>query len=79
MKEAKKSPTKREQYRQRLLEAMPDVKEVVRKHGIALVNSCIIKLREIDKNSRKVQELREKADELEREISGNPAKLRAAG
>ena len=79
MKEVKKTISKAERLRQANAEAMPDVKEVVRKHGLTRVNSCLHKLREFDKKARQAKELREEADKLERELSETPTKLRSAG
>lgn len=79
MKETKKTISKAERLRQANAEAMPDVKEVVRKHGLTRVNSCLHKLREFDKKMRQARELREEADKLERELSDSPTKLRATG
>jgi hypothetical protein len=52
--------------------AMPDVREVVKKHGLTAVNSCLTKLREFDKKARQAQKLREEADKLESELDGQP-------
>lgn len=79
MKEAKRTISKAERLRQANAEAMPDVKEVVRKHGLTRVNSCLHKLREFDKKARQAKQLREEADKLERELSDSPTKLRATG
>lgn len=79
MKEAKKTISKAERLRQANAEAMPDVKEVVRKHGLTRVNPCLCKLREFDKKARQARQLREEADKLESELSGSPIKLRATG
>lgn len=79
MKEAKKTTSKAERLRLANAEAMPDVKELVKKHGLTRVNSCLIKLREFDKKARQAKELREEADKLERELSDSPTRLRAAG
>lgn len=79
MKEAKRTISKAERLRQANAEAMPDVKEVVRKHGLTRVNSCLHKLREFDKKARQAKQLRDEADKLERELSDSPTKLRAAG
>jgi hypothetical protein len=79
MKEAKKVISKAERLRQANMEAMPDVKELVKKHGITRIQSCLSKLREFDKKARQAQQLREEADKLERELSDSPTKLRAAG
>lgn len=45
MKEVKKTLSKAERLRQANAEAMPDVKELVKKHGLTRVNSCLHKLR----------------------------------
>lgn len=70
LKEAKKAIGKQEQHRQAVAAAMPDVREVVKKHGLSLVNSCLTRLREYDKTARKASQLREQADKLERELEG---------
>lgn len=79
MKEVKKTIGKQEQHRQAVAAAMPDVRELVKKHGISLINSCIIKLREFDKTARKAQQLREQADKLEAELTGEKQKIRSVG
>lgn len=79
MKEVKKSIGKQEQHRQAVIAAMPDVRELVKKHGITLVSSCIIKLRNFDKAARRAQQLREQADRLEAELTGEKQKIRGVG
>lgn len=79
MKEAKKATSKAERLRLANAEAMPDVKEIVKKHGLTRVNSCLCKLREFEKKARQAKQLRDEADKLERELSDLPTKLRAAG
>lgn len=79
MKEAKKVISKAEQHRIAIAEAMPDVKELVKKYGITRVNSCLSKLREYDKKARQAAKLHEEAEKLERELSESPTKLRAMG
>ena len=79
MKEVKKSIGKQEQHRQAVAAAMPDVRELVKKHGISLVNSCLSKLREFDKTARKAAQLREQADKLEAELTGEKQKIRGVG
>lgn len=79
MKEVKKTISKAERLRQANAEAMPDVKELVKKHGLTRVNSCLCKLREFDKKMRQAKQLRDEADKLEQELSESPTKLRAAG
>lgn len=79
MKEVKKTIGKQERHRQEVATAMPDVRELVKKHGISLVNSCIIKLREFDKTARKAAQLREQADRLETELTGEKQKIRSVG
>ena len=79
MKEVKqKRVSKVEQLRQRNATAMPDVKEIVKKHGLTAVQSCLSKLREYEKKARHAAKLREEADALERELDGAP-RIRAAG
>lgn len=78
IKEAKKTtPSKADQHRQRVAAAMPDVRELVKKHGLTIVQSCLTRLREYDKTQRKAEELRAKADELERGLEGEKVRLRA--
>lgn len=79
MREAKKTISKAERLRQANAEAMPEVKELVRKYSITRINSCLSKLREFEKKARQARQLRDEADKLERELSDSPAKLRAAG
>lgn len=70
IREVKKATGKLEQHRQAVATAMPDVRELVKKHGLTLVNSCLVKLREHDKTQRRAAELRAQADKLERELQG---------
>lgn len=79
MKEVKKTIGRQEQHRQAVAAAMPDVRELVKKHGISLVNSCLSKLREFDKTARKATQLREEADRLEAELTGEKQKIRGVG
>ena len=69
---------KREQHRLAMQSAMPDVREVVKKHGLTMVNSCLSKLREFDKKARKADELRLQAEALERELDGERPKIKSA-
>lgn len=79
VREIKKSVGKQEQHRQAVTAAMPDVREVVKKHGLSLVNSCLSKLREHDKTAKKAAALREQAEKLERELEGDKdLKVRAS-
>ena len=80
MKEVKgKQVSKAEQRRQLVISAMPDVRDLVKKHGLSVINSCLGRLREYDKKQRAAQRLREEADKLERELEGgNDLKLRSA-
>lgn len=78
IKEAKKTtPSKAERLRQEVVAAMPEVRELVKKHGITRIQSCLTRLREYDKTQRKAEELRAKADELERGLEGEKVRLRA--
>jgi hypothetical protein len=77
MKLAKKI-TKAEQLRLANAEAMPEVKELVKKYGITRIQSCLSKLREFEKKARQAKQLRDEADKLEQELSESPAKIRAA-
>lgn len=79
MKEVKKTIGKQEQHRQAVAAAMPDVRELVKKHGISLVNSCLTRLREFDKIARKAAQLRQQADKLEAELTGEKQKIRSVG
>lgn len=79
MKEVKKQISAREKHRQAVQSAMPDVREVVKKHGLTMVNSCLLKLREFDKKARKAEQLRQEADKLEQELDGSKElKIRSA-
>lgn len=81
MKEVKKQKpaSQSEQRRQAVLAAIPDVRELVKKHGLSVVNSCLTRLREYDKKQRQAQKLRDEADELERALEGSKElKLRSA-
>lgn len=49
--------------------AMPDVREVVRRHGLATVRSCVNKLHEFDKKEQEARKLREKADAISKELN----------
>lgn len=78
IKEAKKTTIgKAEQREREIVAVMPEVRELVKKHGITRVQSCLSRLREYDKTQRKAEELRAKADELERGLKGEKVRLRA--
>lgn len=79
MREVKKTVSAREKHRQAVQSAMPDVREIVKKHGLTMVNSCLSKLREFDKKARKAEQLRQEADKLEQELEGGKEmKIRSA-
>lgn len=76
MKEVKKRSNKREEYRQLWTAAMPEVRELVKKHGISIVSSCITRLREYEKKQYQARKLREEADKLEQELQGDGKQLK---
>lgn len=69
---------KRQQHQMAVQAAMPDVREVVKKHGLTMVNSCLSKLREFDKKARKAEQLRQEAEKLERELEGDKPRVKSA-
>ncbi len=48
--------------------AMPDVKKIIKRHGITAVNSCILKLKEHSKKLRELEDMKEQVEKLESEI-----------
>lgn len=48
--------------------AMPDVKALVRKHGRAAVNGCLLQIRAHDKAVLKIERLRKEAAALARKL-----------
>lgn len=58
--------------------AMPDVREIIKKHGISVVSGCLSRLREYEKKARKAEELREQAEKLERELEGDKPRVKSA-
>jgi hypothetical protein len=80
VKEVKSKPVSQaEQRRQQVLAAMPEVKELVKRHSLSSINGCLTRLRESDKKARQANKLRQEADKLEQELSEAPVKLRSAG
>lgn len=77
IKKAERPVSQAETRRRANAAAMPDVREVVKKHGLTAVNSCLMKLREFDKKARQAEKLRAEADALERELSDQP-RIKAA-
>ena len=78
IKKAERPVSQAEQRRRANTAAMPDVREVVKKHGLTAVNSCLTKLREFDKKARQAQRLRNEADKLEQELDG-ASRIKATG
>lgn len=78
IKKADRPASQSELRRRANVAAMPDVREIVKKHGLTAVNSCLSKLREFDKKARQAQKLRDEADKLERELTEQP-RIKAAG
>lgn len=78
IKKAERPVSQAELRRRANSAAMPDVREIVKKHGITAVNSCLTKLREFDKKARQAQKLRNEADKLEQELNEVP-RIKATG
>lgn len=79
IKEAKKTTISKAEQREREIGAvMPEVRELIKKHGITRVQSCLSRLREFDKTQRKADELRAKADELERKLEDRSLRSKAS-
>lgn len=58
-------PNKLELHRQKIKDAMPDVKAVVSTHSLSIVNACIHNLYEQAKLKRKADDLRKQIQEIE--------------
>lgn len=48
--------------------AMPDVKKMVSKHGRATIIWCLNQLKEYEKKTKQLQELKKEAEKLERQL-----------
>jgi ABC-type uncharacterized transport system substrate-binding protein len=48
--------------------AMPEVKKMVKKHGLSVVNSCISRLKEHSKKLKQLEQMKTEVANLEREI-----------
>lgn len=59
---------KRDQQKAKRDAAMPEVKKLVKKYGRTAVSSCLSRLAEYDKATRKIAELRKQAAELEKRL-----------
>lgn len=69
IKKVERSISRTEKQKQANAAAMPDVREVVKKHGLMTVRSCVNKLFEFDKKEQEAKKLREKADLISKELN----------
>lgn len=59
----------KQQLRNQIIEkAMPEVKKMVKKHGLSIVNSCIARLKEHSKKLNQLEQMKSEIAKLEREI-----------
>jgi hypothetical protein len=63
-----KRATKQQLRNQVIEKAMPEVKRMVKKHGLSIVNSCIARLKEHSKKLRQLEVMKSEVAKLEREI-----------
>lgn len=69
IKKVERALSRTEKQKRANAAAMPDVREVVKAHGLATVRSCISKLHEFDKKQQEAKKLREKADAISKELN----------
>ena len=75
LKKIDQRTSRTEQQRQALAAAMPDVRDVVKKHGLVAVRSCVNKLHEFDKKEQEAKKLREEADAISRKLNDEADEL----
>lgn len=64
-----RKPSKTQQLRRAAVKAaLPEVKSLVAKHGRPVVNSCLIKLNELNRKQKRADELRAQLDRLLEEL-----------
>lgn len=63
-----KKPNKLESHRQTIKAVMPEIEDVVKRHGLSIVNACIHKIYERNKLKRKAADLRKQIEEIEEKM-----------
>lgn len=69
IKKVERQISRTERQRQANAAAMPDVRAVVKQHGLETVRSCVNKLHEFDRKEQEARKLREKADAISKELN----------
>ncbi len=64
-----KKLNRQEEARARSKAAMPEVKRLVVKFGRTAINNCLIKLREYEKSTKKLADLKKEVEILEKRIT----------
>lgn len=61
-------PRKLSTFQEQRNAAMPEVRALVKKHGLKVVGSCITRLRELRREEAELEAARKRVQELERRI-----------
>lgn len=69
IKKVERTISRTEKQKRANAAAMPDVRTVVKQHGLETVRSCVNKLHEFDKKEQEAKKLREKADAISKELN----------
>jgi hypothetical protein len=59
---------KRDEQRTKREKAMPEVKRLVKLYGLSVVGGCLSRLRDVDKNRRRLMAMKREVAELERRL-----------
>jgi hypothetical protein len=59
---------KRDEQRAKREKAMPEVKRLVKLYGLSVVAGCLSRLRDVDKNRRRLMAMKREVAELERRL-----------
>ena len=63
-----KKSSKRDQHRDQIKAAMPEVQALCKKFGRSIVNSCVSRIGEYEKKAAQVEQLRREADALAKKL-----------
>lgn len=62
-------PNKRTQQKERRSQAMPEVRALVRKFGLAVIGGCVTRIREYERENKKLVALEKEIAERRKRIS----------
>lgn len=71
-------PSKMDQHRTAIKEAMPEVRALCKKHGRSIVRSCIERIYQFEKKAAQVEKLKAEAEALEKRLLDDDGTLSAA-